>query len=88
VWNAFNQPGPFADLKALQHGEQFYIHAFSMTYVYEVRENSLLRPMQVNEALRHEEYDWVTLLTCEGFDARGGSYSLRRMVRAVLVSVK
>jgi LPXTG-site transpeptidase (sortase) family protein len=88
VWDAFNQPGPFADLKSLQHGDQFYIHAFGMMYVYEVRENTLLRPTRVDKALQHEEYDWVTLLTCEGFDAAGDGYGYRRIVRAVLVSVE
>ena len=88
VWDAFNQPGPFADLKALQHGEQFYIRDFGMTYVYEVRENTLLLPTQVNKALQHEDYDWVTLLTCESYDSLDGVYSLRRMVRAVLVKVE
>lgn len=88
VWDALNRPGPFANLKSLQYGEQIYIHAFGMTYVYEVRENTQLLPTQVGRALQHEDYDWVTLLTCEKYDAEDGDYELRRMVRAVLVDVK
>jgi LPXTG-site transpeptidase (sortase) family protein len=88
VWDAFNQPGPFAELKSLRYGAQFYIHAFGMTYVYEVRENTSLLPTQVDKALQHEDSDWVTLLTCEGYDTEGGVNSLRRMVRAVLVDVR
>jgi len=59
-----------------------------MTYVYEVRENALLQPSQVSKALQHEDYDWVTLLTCERYDPQGDTYSLRRVVRAVLVDVR
>jgi len=53
-----------------------------------VRENALLQPSQVSKALQHEDYDWVTLLTCERYDPQGDTYSLRRVVRAVLVDVR
>ena len=37
---------------------------------------------------QHEEYDWVTLLTCELYNPFSGNYMFRRMVRAVLVEVR
>ena len=87
VWDALNQPGPFAELKTLKYGDQFYIHAWGLTYTYEVRENRYLFPFQVRAVFQPEDYDWVTLLTCEYYNVFKDNYLFRRMVRAVLVSV-
>jgi len=88
VWDSWNQPGPFAELRTLHHGDTILIQAWGSTYTYEVRENRLLFPRSVDAAFEHEEYDWVTLLTCEFFDPMQNSYLLRRAVRAVLVDVR
>jgi LPXTG-site transpeptidase (sortase) family protein len=87
VWDAGNRAGPFMKLKSLQFGDQFYIHAWGLTYTYEVRENKFLLPNRVRTVFQHEEYDWVTLLTCELYNPLSGKYFFRRMVRAVLVEV-
>ena len=87
-WTAFNQPGPFSKLKSLKYGDRIIIHAFGLTYLYEVRESKLVSPKNFDSALQHEEYDWVTLLTCEFYNPFSGNYLSRRMVRAVLVEVK
>jgi LPXTG-site transpeptidase (sortase) family protein len=88
VWDADNQPGIFVNIKDLQYGDQLLIHAYGQTYVYEVRENRLLGTNDFDAVFKHEELDWVTLLTCEGFDPSTGQYSQRRMVSAVLISVE
>lgn len=88
VWDAWNQPGPFAQLKMLKHGDQIKIHAFGQVYTYEVRESKLVTSRNVKAVLQHEEYDWVTLLSCEYYNPFTGGYLFRRAVRAVLVSVK
>ncbi|MBN1266204.1 MAG: sortase [Anaerolineales bacterium] len=88
VWDASNLPGPFVGLKDLRFGDRFEIRAFGLTYTYEVRANTLLMPWQVNSAFRHEEYDWVTLLTCEDFNHAADNYLYRRAVRAVLISIE
>jgi sortase (surface protein transpeptidase) len=54
--------------------------------VYAVRQNSLVGPGQLG-ALQHEDLDWVTLITCQGYDELSGKYLWRRVVRAVLVAV-
>lgn len=87
VWGADNQPGPFARLDELGYGDRFSILAWGQTYTYEVRSNRLIAPDAVR-ALGHEEYDWVTLLTCQNYDEASGEYRYRRAVRAVLVSVE
>lgn len=89
VWNADNTPGIFADIKHLKYGDRFYVHAFGQTYVYEVRENRLLFGRKNTAAVfQSEKYDWITLLTCEGYNPLNGNYIFRRMVRAVLVEIK
>lgn len=89
VWNADNTPGIFNQIKKLKYGDRFYIHAFGQTYVYEVRENTwLVGDKNVDKVFKHEEYDWVTLLTCEGYNPLTGNYLFRRIVRAVLVNVR
>jgi LPXTG-site transpeptidase (sortase) family protein len=86
VWNADNTPGPFARLSELRFGDAVAIHSNRYVYTYEVRENGLVEPDDFS-VLDHEEYDWLTLLTCQGFDERSGEYAHRRVVRAVLVRI-
>lgn len=88
VWDANNQPGPFAQLKRLSYGDTFYIHAFGQTYQYKVQENQLVGKGSTWRVFQHEDYDWVTLLTCEGYDHYNMDYTHRRMVRGVLIGVK
>ncbi|MEE4195013.1 MAG: sortase [Anaerolineae bacterium] len=87
-WTALNQPGIFADIADLQYGDQILIHAFGMTYVYEVRSERYVTNSDLSTVFQHEELDWVTLMTCYGFDEDTGSYHYRYLVRAVLVLVK
>jgi LPXTG-site transpeptidase (sortase) family protein len=88
VWNADNTPGIFAGIKNLKYGDRFILRAFGQTYVYEVRENTWVRGSSASKVFKHEEYDWVTLLTCEGYNPLTSKYLFRRMVRAVLVEIK
>lgn len=87
VWNADNTPGIFLQLKTLAYGDQVRIHAWGQTYIYEVRENRLLAPTEINVAIEHRDETWLTLLSCESYNTLTDSYTWRRMVRAVLVSV-
>jgi LPXTG-site transpeptidase (sortase) family protein len=88
IWNADNTPGIFAGIKNLKYGDRFTIAAFRQTYVYEVRENTQLGGSSVSKVFKHEEYDWMTLLTRAGYNPLTGRYRFRRMVRAVLVEIK
>ena len=86
VWDANNNPGPFANLKTLQYGNVVKIHAWGYVYTYAVRYNYLTTPDNTTP-LRHEDYDWVTLLTCERYSPTYETYRFRRVVQAVLVDV-
>ncbi|MBT7915004.1 sortase, partial [Candidatus Bathyarchaeota archaeon] len=88
VWDPFNNPGPFAQLKTLKYGDRIILLFGEQTYTYEVRDTRIISPNNVDAVLQHEEYDWVTLVTCESYNTLWGSYDYRRMVRAVLVDVR
>ena len=88
VWDSYNQPGIFSELKTLGYGDQVQIKAWGLTYTYEVRESDLVTTKNVSAVLQSEEYDWLTLLTCEFYNPFTGDYLFRRSVRAVLVIVK
>jgi LPXTG-site transpeptidase (sortase) family protein len=87
VWDAWNRPGVFNNLKDLQHGDQFTISAYGTVYTYEVRSSERVYANDLS-VLAHSDYDTVTLLTCEGWSLWTGEYRYRRAVTAVLVSVK
>ena len=87
VWDALNRPGPFAGLKNLKYGDQVKIHAFGQVYIYEIRESSKVLPTRLSTVFKHEKNSWITLVTCEDYKENSQTYSYRRMVRAVLVSV-
>jgi len=85
VWDAFNRPGPFIDVKSLKYGDRFTITSNGSVYTYEVRSNDLIQAKDVSKMMKHEVYDWVTLVTCEDYNPKLDKYTFRRMVRAVLV---
>ena len=87
VWDALNRPGPFVGLINLKYGDQVKVHAFGNIYTYEVAGSSLILPSDTSAAFKHEEKSWITLITCEDYKEATQSYTNRRMVRAVLVSV-
>ena len=87
VWDALNQPGPFARLKELKYGDQIKIHIFGQIYTYQVTENTLISPSNTAAAFKHEEKTWITLITCEDYKELSKTYSSRRMIRAALVSI-
>jgi LPXTG-site transpeptidase (sortase) family protein len=86
VWDATNQPGAFAELNMLRHGDQFTINAWGLEYTYEVRISRLVSSENLS-VLRETDLDWVTLMTCESFNEASHSYLYRRVVQAVIVSV-
>ena len=80
-------PGPFSRLADLRWGDQVILQAFGQEYVYEVRQARTVRPTDLS-VLRHEELDWLTLLTCAVYEESTDSYRARVAVRAVLIEVR
>ena len=81
------KPGPFIDLKKLRWGNRLYILSNGMRYTYEVRIVARVKP-ENDTILAHEDRDWVTLVTCAGYDDATGTYKWRDIVKAVLIKVE
>ena len=88
VWDAHNNPGPFANLKTLSYGDQVEIQGHGKTYVYEVRESKQVHESNVEAVMSSKTGTWITLLTCEDYSEKTSDYRFRRVVEAVLVDVK
>jgi LPXTG-site transpeptidase (sortase) family protein len=88
VYEASGLPGPFVDLGDLQWGDKVEISSWGKKYTYEVRSVSRWTKPDDLETLKHEELDWVTLVTCRSYDEDKDEYLRRTVVRAVLVSVE
>jgi LPXTG-site transpeptidase (sortase) family protein len=86
VYTPDGLPGPFVDLGKLSYGDQVIIHAYGQRYIYEVRSNRKVSP-QAN-VFGHEEYPWITLITCQGYNEASDSYRYRVVVQAVQVRVE
>jgi LPXTG-site transpeptidase (sortase) family protein len=80
-------PGPFRNLHRLTWGEKIIIHAWGQRYRYEVREMLRVPPTDLG-VLRHEDYDWVTLIGCSEPVPDSGQFINRTVVRAVLVGIE
>jgi LPXTG-site transpeptidase (sortase) family protein len=86
VYDANGLPGPFVNLGNLKWGDSIIIHSFGQSYVYQVRTVYSTGPEDTS-VLAHEDLPWVTLVTCKQYDIQTGTYRLRTIVKAVLVSV-
>ena len=87
VTDSNGNPGPFAAVKDLQVGDKIRIQLDGLTYTYEVRQSQLISPKNISALFKHEDYQWLTLVTCENYNERLETFLYRRMVRAVLISV-
>lgn len=87
VWDSWNQAGPFRNLRQLEIGDTFLIHAYGSVYTYEVTETQRVYPDQVASVFEHSDYDTVTLVTCESYSLWTGGYRYRRAVSAILVEI-
>jgi LPXTG-site transpeptidase (sortase) family protein len=87
VYLSSGLPGPFVDLEKLTWNDRVIVHAYGQQYVFQVRTNRLISPDNPS-AVQHEEENWLTLLTCKGFNEYSGTYNYRVMVRAVLIEVR
>ncbi len=89
AYNSEGKAGPFAGLEKLLSGQQIIIHAWGQRYVYEVRSTSKwTKPTNASAINKHEEYPWLTLITCRSYDQKSDSYLYRTVVRAVLIKVE
>ncbi|WKZ49508.1 MAG: sortase [Anaerolineales bacterium] len=80
-------PGPFVNLSKLKYGDRIIVHANGQKYTYEIRTNKVVSPTD-STVFKHEEYSWLTFITCKEYDEKTNTYRKRVVVRAVLVKVE
>ena len=80
-------PGPFVNLSKLKFGDRIIVHAYGQKYIFEVQSNVVVASND-GTVFKHEEKPWLTLVTCQEYDARTNTYKKRVVVRAVLVKVE
>ncbi len=81
------EPGPFVNLHTLYWGDTVILHANGQRYIYQVRSTRRVYPGDTS-IINHEDEDWLTLLTCQGYNERKDAYDYRIVVRAVLLKVE
>ena len=84
VYLADGLPGPFVGLSALRWGDQIVIRAGGWRFVYRVQSNRVVAADD-GSALPHKTGDWLTLVTCRGYDPRTQTYRWRQVVQAVRI---
>ncbi len=77
--------GPLFGLGGLKKGDWIFLHAWGQRYTYAIRE-VYRTTAQDDRPLRHEDEDWITLITCSNYDASQDRYRSRIVVRAVRVA--
>lgn len=70
-----------------RYGDRIIIHLGGQRYVYEVRQVRQVSPYSLSP-LRHEEYPWLTLITCREYDEKTKDYRCRVAVRAVQIKIE
>ena len=86
VVNEDGKPGVFSGLKALGVGEYVFVYNAGYRYTYEVLSNELVQPGD-ERVVQHEERSFLTLITCDSYEEKTGTYLNRVAVRAALVDI-
>src|SRR6266487_1806187 len=87
VVNADGKAGVFSKLKALGLGEYIFVYNSGYRYTYKVVSNTIVQPTD-SSVMRHEDKPYLTLITCDTYDEKTGTYLHRVAVHAVLVDVR
>ncbi len=87
VYLADGLPGPFFNLSKLRYGDQIIVHLAGQSYIYQVRENRVISPKDIS-VFKHQDYPWLTLVTCKDYDEATDTYLRRVAVGAVLVKIQ
>ena len=87
VVTADGKPGVFSKLKSLGMGEYIFVYNSGYRYTYKVVSNGLVQPNDAS-VMKHEEKSFLTLITCDTYDEKAGTYLRRVVVGAALVDVR
>ena len=86
VVNADGKPGLFARLDKVRTGDYIFLYQSGYRYTYQIVSNKYVQANDIT-VLKHEDKATITLITCDTYDEKTGTYLRRVAVRAVLVDV-
>jgi LPXTG-site transpeptidase (sortase) family protein len=87
VVNADGKPGVFSKLKSLGLGEYIFVYGAGYRYTYKVVSSEIVQPNDAG-VMKHEDKSFLTLITCDSYDAKTGTYLHRVVIGAALVDVR
>ena len=87
VVTADGKAGVFSRLKALGVGEYIFVINAGYRYTYKVVSNAYVSPQDAS-VMKHEDKSFLTLITCDTYDEKTGTYLRRVVVRAALIDVR
>jgi LPXTG-site transpeptidase (sortase) family protein len=87
VVNADGKPGVFSRLKSLGLGEYVFVYGAGYRYTYKVVSNEVVQPDDAS-VMKHEDKSFLTLITCDTYDEKTGTYLQRVVIGAALVDVR
>jgi LPXTG-site transpeptidase (sortase) family protein len=87
VVNADGKPGVFSKLKSLGVGEYIFVYGAGYRYTYKVVSNDVVQPTDAS-VMKHEDKSFLTLITCDTYDEKTGTYLHRVVIGAALVDVR
>jgi LPXTG-site transpeptidase (sortase) family protein len=87
VVNADGKPGVFSYLKALGIGEYIFVYGAGYRYTYKVVSNTVVQPNDAS-VMKHADKSFLTLITCDTYDDKTGTYLHRVVIGATLVEVR
>jgi LPXTG-site transpeptidase (sortase) family protein len=87
VVNSDGKPGVFAKLKSLGVGEYIFVYSSGYRYTYKVVSNEVVQPNDAS-VMQHADKSFLTLITCDTYDAKTGTYLHRVVIGAALVDVR
>jgi LPXTG-site transpeptidase (sortase) family protein len=86
VVSKYGTPGLFADLSKVHVGDYIFLYNSGYRYTYQITSNKFTLPNDLS-AFKHEDKPTLTLITCDTYDAKTGTYLRRVVVRAALIDV-
>jgi len=88
VVDANGEPGLFKNLSKLKWGDEVIVHVYGQAYTYAVRSvEKYVQPDDTSSVFQHEDYPWLTLITCRGYHEESDSYHWRVVIRAVQIKI-
>ena len=88
AYNSEGQASTFAHLDQLTWGDELIVEAWGQEYIYQVRSVDDSVAPDDTSVLAHENYPWITLISCKGYDKENETYYYRVVVRAIQMDVR